>query len=353
MNESYNDLLDNFKEKRKERENYHKNSKILVVDGLNTFIRSFAVDPTRNDNGVHIGGIGGCLKSMGYAIKKFNPTRCIVVFDGKGGSKRRKKIFGDYKSGRSSSNYNRNYDFEDEDEDEAMKRQIVRTVEYMRCLPVTMMSIDHIEADDAVAYLCKQVYTDDDMSKIVMSSDRDFLQLVDDTTKVWSPTKKNLYDREAVVEEYNVPPRNFIIWRMIEGDKSDSIPGVKHIGPKRVQDKLGDLIERDEPQSVDDVLEYSKERIDESRTYERIVDNEKTMRRNWKLMQLYDVNISATKKSQIIDIARQEIPALDKQCFQKLFMKDQMYASIKGMNAWLKETFAELNRMRKVNKDGS
>jgi 5'-3' exonuclease len=352
-NESYQNLLESFKENRKEREKYHKNSKILIVDGLNTFIRSFAVNPTRNNNGVHIGGIGGCLKSMGYAIRKFNPTRCIVVFDGKGGSKRRKKIFGDYKSGRSSGGYNRNYDFEDEDEDEAMKRQIVRTVEYMQCLPLTLMSIDHIEADDAIAYLCKQVYTEEDNQKIVMSSDRDFLQLVDETTKIWSPTKKNVYDREAVIDEYGVPPRNFIIWRMIEGDSSDSIPGVKYVGQKKVQDKLGDVIERDDPQRVDDVIEYAKDRLDESRTYERLVENEDVMRRNWELMQLYDVNISAEKKSQVMDLARQEIPPLDKNCFRSLFLQDQMQAAIKGMESWLKKTFRTLNKMRTVEKQNT
>lgn len=351
MNESYENLLENFKEKKEKRKDFHKNSKILIVDGLNTFLRAFAVNPTRNKNGVHIGGIGGCLKSMGAAIKRFNPTRCIVIFDGKGGSKRRKQIFGDYKSGRSKGGYNRNYEFKDEDEDEAMKRQIVRTVDYLQCLPVTLMSIDHIEADDVIAYLCKQVYNDEDNEKVVMSSDRDFLQLADETTKIWSPTKKTLYDPEAIEDEYGVPPRNFIIWRMIEGDSSDSIPGVKYVGEKKVQNKLGEVIHREEPQSVAEVVEYAKERIDESRTYERIVENEDVMRRNWELMQLYDVNISAAKKSQIIDLARSEIPPLDKQCFREKFMKDQMQAAIRSMDGWLKKTFQELNRMRKTTKD--
>lgn len=353
MNESYENLLETFKEQREKRKNFHKNSKILIVDAMNTFLRAFAAIPTRNKNGVHVGGIGGFLKSMGAAIKKFNPTRCIVVFDGKGGSKRRKKIFGDYKSGRSSGGYNRNYDFENEDEEEAMKRQIVRTVEYMQCLPVTLMSIDYIEADDVIAYLTKQVYNDpEEHEKIIMSSDRDFLQLAGEDTKIWSPTKKNVYDPEAIIEEYGVPPRNFIIWRMIEGDSSDSIPGVKYVGKKKVQNKLGDLIRRDDPQRVDDVIEYSKERIDESNTYKRIVDNEDVMRRNWKLMQLYNVEISAEKKSQITDLARKEIPPLDKQCFREKFFHDQMHAAIKNMDNWLKKTFRELNRMRNVEEQG-
>lgn len=347
MKDEYQEILNRVEEAHENKSEKSKNDKILVVDGLNTFIRSFAVSPTRNQKGIHIGGIGGCLKSIGSAIRKFSPTRCIVVFDGKGGSKRRKKIFGDYKSGRSGKDYNRYYDFEDEDEDEAMRREIVRTVEYLNCLPVTLMSIDHIEADDVIAYLSQQVYEDDDHEVIVMSTDKDFLQLVNDSTKVWSPTKKTLYEVEDVLEEYQVPPRNFVIWRMIDGDKSDSIPGVHGIGEKRVQKHLGEIVHDDDPQTVDDVIEYSKERLDESRIYEKVVDNEDVLRRNWKLMQLYDVNISAENKSQIIDIAQQEIPKLDKQCFRELFMKDQMWAAINGMDSWLKTTFADLNRMRK------
>ena len=64
---------------------------MLIVDGLNTFIRVFSVMPTLNENGVHVGGIVGFLKSVGFAINMFNPTRTIIVFDGKGGSNRRRK----------------------------------------------------------------------------------------------------------------------------------------------------------------------------------------------------------------------------------------------------------------------
>ena len=61
------------------------NEKVLIIDGLNTFIRVFSVIPTTNDDGIHIGGIVGFLKSVGYAIKMLGPTRTIIVFDGKGG----------------------------------------------------------------------------------------------------------------------------------------------------------------------------------------------------------------------------------------------------------------------------
>ena len=64
------------------------------------------------------------------------------------------------------------------------------------------------------------------------------------------------------------------------------------------------------------------------------------------------MNISAEKKAQIIDLARSDVPSLDKQCFRKKFLKDQMQAAIRGMDSWLKKTFQELNRMKDVTKDG-
>ena len=77
-----------------------KNSNILVVDGTNSFIRCWTVVPTLNDNGEHVGGISGFLTSMGYAIKMLKPTRVIIVFDGKGGSLKRKKLYQEYKDKR-------------------------------------------------------------------------------------------------------------------------------------------------------------------------------------------------------------------------------------------------------------
>ena len=59
--------------------------------------------PTLNDDGAHVGGIVGFLRSIGYAIRTIRPTRTILVFDGKGGSNRRRKLFPEYKANRNMS----------------------------------------------------------------------------------------------------------------------------------------------------------------------------------------------------------------------------------------------------------
>ena len=71
----------------------HLNDRVLIVDGLNTFIRSFSVNPAINDDGLHIGGMIGFLKSLRYTCDILKPSRCIIVFDGKNGSGRRQKIY--------------------------------------------------------------------------------------------------------------------------------------------------------------------------------------------------------------------------------------------------------------------
>ena len=193
-NDKYLSILDEIKKHGGDVDSTNPNEKVLIIDGLNTFIRVFSVIPTTNDDGIHIGGIVGFLKSVGYAVKMLAPTRTIIVFDGKGGSTRRRKIYPEYKQNRRTKyRVNRSYDFaSEEDEKQNMIMQIQRTVEYLETLPLTVLSYDNIEADDTIGYLCKQVFTHS-KQVVVMSTDKDFLQLANGRTKIWSPTKKKFY----------------------------------------------------------------------------------------------------------------------------------------------------------------
>ena len=96
-NKKYLSILDNIKKDKRSLGDGNPNDKVLIIDGLNTFIRVFSVIPTTNDDGIHVGGIVGFLRSLGYTINMFRPTRVIIVFDGKGGSTRRRKLYPEYK----------------------------------------------------------------------------------------------------------------------------------------------------------------------------------------------------------------------------------------------------------------
>ena len=193
MKELYKNILDSVETDRENNINRHKNSRVLIIDGLNTFIRCWSSIPTMNEDGDHIGGVTGALKSIGYAIRQTQPSRVVVVFDGQGGSKRRKKVFSGYKAQRDKNKLrvNRQYAdlMNDEDERESMKRQFVWLNEMLDGLPLTTMIYDGVEADDIMAYITTNILKEDEQA-VIMSTDKDFLQLVNDTTIVWSPTKK-------------------------------------------------------------------------------------------------------------------------------------------------------------------
>ena len=197
-NKRYLSILEEIKKSGGKVDSGKPNDSVLLIDGLNTFIRVFSAIPTTNEDGIHVGGIVGFLRSLAFNINMIRPTRTIIVFDGKGGSNRRRKIFPEYKMGRKMSyRLNRAHNFlTREEEQQMMIRQLNRVVEYLECLPVSIMNMENIEADDAMAYICQQVYPQSQC--ILMSTDRDFLQLVDSRVQVWSPTKKKFYDSELI-----------------------------------------------------------------------------------------------------------------------------------------------------------
>ena len=155
-----------------------------------------------NEDGEHIGGITGFLYSIGKCVRDFKPSRCIIVFDGVGGSKRRKKIYKDYKGNRANKTRLRRHDHHFaniEQEQEAMRYQFSRLVSYLDALPVTFLSMDGIEADDTIAYIA-QLYKEKSKKITIVSTDRDFYQLVNDQIEIWSPIKKKMYDTERVLK---------------------------------------------------------------------------------------------------------------------------------------------------------
>ena len=328
-NGKYLSILDEIKKKGGSLDGGEPDDRVLIIDGLNTFIRVFSVIPTTNDDGIHVGGIVGFLRSIGYTINMFRPTRVIIVFDGKGGSTRRRKIYPEYKQNRKTEyRVNRTYDFaSQEDEKQNMIMQLQRIVEYLDTLPVTVLSYDNIEADDTIGYLCRRVLTDSNIT--IMSTDKDFLQLANGRIKVWSPTKKKLYDEQAVLDEYGISSHNLIWYRVIDGDKSDNIKGVKGLGLKTIQKKLPFLSEN-RIVNIDEIIT-------------KLPESKDIIELNYKLMQLSDVDISGTTKTKITERVRQPINRLIKYKFQKMFLEDKLYTALPNLNSWLVTNFNQLN----------
>jgi len=342
MKQQYIDILKNLKES--DTLSQSPNDRILLIDGLNTFIRAFAVNPSTNDNGIHIGGMTGFLQSIGYAIKNIKPTRVIICFDGKGGSSKRRKLFPEYKANRKVRKRLTRLDsfHSTEDERASMSQQIQRLTQYLDVLPVTVLAPENIEADDSMAYISQQIYPESQF--YIMSTDKDFLQLVDDRVQVWSPTKKKYYFKDTVQEDFEVPAHNFLLYRTMKGDTSDNIPGIKGVGIKTVVKKLPILFD-DKKLTIDEFIDYIKDLDDDSKIIDNIKNNESVMRMNYDLMQLSEVDIGGSTKSHIIDIVKKPVNRLVKYKFQTMMLEDKLNTAIKNPDFWLKACFSHLDAM--------
>ena len=348
MKELYKNILDSVDRDRDQNINRHKNSRVLIIDGLNTFIRCWSSIPTMNDDGDHVGGVTGALKSIGYAIRQIQPTRVVVVFDGKGGSVKRKKQFSGYKANRDKNKLrvNRAYSdlMNDEDERESMKRQFVWLNEMLHGLPLTTMIYDGVEADDIMAYITTNILKEDEQA-VIMSTDKDFLQLVNDTTIVWSPTKKKMYNTKLVKEEYGIESKNLLLYRVLDGDKSDNIPGIYGCGIKTVVKRFPEIT-GDEKLSVDDLFELCEEKVEETKgkikIYKDILKSKRQILLNENLMQLHDVDISGQIKMKTLDRFNERIEPLNKMDFMKILLKYKVIGNFGDINDWLKTTFGNL-----------
>ena len=348
-NQRHLSILDEIKKSGGDLDIGKPNDSVLLIDGMNLFIRVFSAIPTTNEDGIHVGGIVGFLRSLAYTINMIRPTRTIIVFDGKGGSNRRRKIFPQYKMGRKMSyRLNRAHDFlTREEEQKMMIRQLNRVVEYLECLPVNIINMENTEADDVIGYLSKHVFKENKTT--ILSTDKDFIQLVDETTRVYSPTKKKMYDESKVFEEYGIHPKNFLLFRMFDGDKSDGIPGVNGIGKKTLI-KLFPFMETEEQYTLDDI--YRSAETQKNPLCERVLQSKDLLDMNKRLMDLEDGIISGQTKLKVKEIVERPIQRLIKHRFQTMFLEDKMYQALPNLNSWLATTFNRMNHIAEETHNG-
>ena len=145
-------------------------NRILLVDAYNAFFRAYVVDPSLSSNGIPIGGVKGFLKIMQKTLHKINAERVVIVWDGPGGSVRRRKINENYKKGRKIPRTNRHsQDFTDDQKRENMSWQLGKIMEYLNHLPLVQIMAPGVEADDIISYICSSPHLDG-WEKIIYSN---------------------------------------------------------------------------------------------------------------------------------------------------------------------------------------
>ena len=277
-----------------------KKKRVLIIDQLNLFFRSYIVNPTLSSNGYPIGGLVGVIKSLQKICRETKPDRIVICWDGEGGSTKRKLLKKDYKAGRKPIRHNREIHNLSETAEKTNKRwQLERTVEYLNEMPVLQFMFNGIEADDVIAYICKTNYLKG-WEKIIVSSDKDFFQLVDDETILYRPIQKKIVSKKTLIEEFNIHPNNFAMARAMVGDKSDNLEGVGGMGLKTVA-KRYPFFSKEHSVTLDEIREHSQEMLSEKKikAYENVVNNSDILERNYHMMQLYTPSMSINSKKHI------------------------------------------------------
>ncbi|AKL94921.1 DNA polymerase I [Clostridium aceticum] len=196
--------------------------RIVIIDGNSLINRAFyALPPLTTKEGQHTNAIYGFMTMLFKVIEEYHPQYIGVAFDKKAPTFRHKE-YGDYKAGRKKM-------------PPELAEQMEPLKEVLDALNIYRIEIEGFEADDLIGTLAKYC-EGQDFESLIVTGDRDALQLTSSSTKVLF-TKKGIssleiYDDQKVVEDFEVTPLQFIDLKGLMGDKSDNIPGVPGVGEK-------------------------------------------------------------------------------------------------------------------------
>ena len=207
--------------------------KIIMVDGNNLLFRSYYATAytgnfMKNSKGVPTNALYGFTNMINKIVKEENPNYIVVAFD-KGKTFRHDK-FDFYKDGR----------METPDE---LKVQFPYAKQLLECMGIKYYEIDNYEADDIIGTFAKYCdIPDDDYEGLIVSSDKDLLQLISPQVEIKLLKSKDYirYNLTSFKEEWGIDPINIIDLKALMGDSSDNIPGVKGIGEKTALKLLHD-----------------------------------------------------------------------------------------------------------------
>lgn len=258
----------------------------LFVDYTNIFCRYYSALPTLSLNGDPIGGIFGSLYCLRKVCEVSKPNQIIVVFDGEGGSQKRRAIFENYKQKSKPIKIKTNY-LDLKNQEQNLHFQFNKLMELLECLPVHIIRLKNIEADDVIAYLCNHFKED---QRVILSGDKDFYQMLDEKTIIYCPSKKIFKNKSSCIQEFGIHPNNFALAKAIAGDKSDTIPGVHGIGFKTLI-KLMPEFEFYQPIDFTQFFKLCTERVSKSKKFQSILDSKDLIIRNFDLVQLNEQSI--------------------------------------------------------------
>ena len=252
----------------------------LLLD-MNNVMKMASVDHKMNNEGKEYGIVLTSLRMMGDILKKKDFNYCIAAFDGEGSGVLRWQLYRDYKANRDKNYENHDPNMTDyekklrdfqklvishsrekassENEDESFKRQKFILQSILDELCIRQFEFENVEGDDIISNYVKNRKQDEKI--VIVSSDKDLTQLISDTVIVYNPRKREFITKDDAVEKIGILPENIVLEKMICGDVSDNIKGVKGVGNDTLIKLFPNL--KTEKLNLEAIMARSKELLEE------------------------------------------------------------------------------------------
>ena len=229
-------------------------TKTLLVDGNNLLKILFYGVKEYYHKGEHIGGIYHFLNTLRRFIEEQNFDKVVVFWDGDSNSSARKLIYPKYKENRTST--------ETDQKKESFYKQKERIKQYLEEMFVRQVEVNNNESDDLIAYYC---HISDDEQKTIFSSDRDLTQLISEKVSVYSPQQKRTYKVGDMIKNKDLefPHYNIKTTKILCGDTSDNIDGIRYLGEKTLVKLFPEILEN--PITFSDILSKAEQLLKEDK----------------------------------------------------------------------------------------
>lgn len=200
--------------------------KLIIIDGYSFLFRAYhSMPPLTNPEGTPVGAVFGFTNMVLKILEQMRPTHIVMVFDS-GKKSFRNDIYPKYKANRPPAPEN-------------LVPQFPLVREAARALNIHVLEQDHIEADDIIATLAVKA-TREKENVLIISSDKDLMQLINTHVKMYDAIKAKLISEEDVIEKWGVAPDKMLDLLSMVGDSSDNVPGLDGIGPKTASQLLNE-----------------------------------------------------------------------------------------------------------------
>ena len=325
----------------------------LIVDG-NNLLKISLVDKTMNSNGKEYGGVVTFLRILGGILRKKDFNYCTVVWDGEGSGVLRYEIYKDYKANRDKhydlhtnetsydkainayckkvlahSKANRKDAKRGETDEEVFEREKGILKQILQELCIRQYEFENVEGDDIISYCVHHKKAHEKV--VIVSADKDLTQLIGEEVIVYNHRLKDFVTLDNAVEKIGSRPDNIVLEKILCGDSSDNIKGIKGIGEKTLASLFPNI--KTERLDLSAVVRRSQELLDS-----RKADGKKPLKSLLNIVngvtdgcqgdKVYEIN------KKIIDLSS---PLLTKEA--KRSLDDEMYAPMDTSDLGIKNIY--------------